>query len=150
MPSHLINRDRDKWEPLFAIASQLGIQYYERLIKIVADQPVVEDESYGAEFLRRSKKVYDTGLHAGPVKYGDLIRSVNNHPNEEFNPFSNWNKDQIDDERWIRPRQLTALLKSYSTKLIPKTHRPLGGGQPIRGVQWGDILDAHERLGEGP
>ncbi len=26
MPSHLINRDRDKWEPLFAIASQLGIK----------------------------------------------------------------------------------------------------------------------------
>ena len=150
MPPHLINRDRDKWEPLFAIASQLGIQYYERLIKIVADQPVVEDESLGAEFLRWSKQVYDTGVHAGPIKYGDLIRLVNNHPNEEFNPFSNWNKDQVDEERWIRPRQLTALLKSYSTKLIPKTHRPLGGGQPIRGVQWGDILDAHERLGEGP
>ena len=145
MPPHLINRDRDKWEPLFAIASQLGIQHFERLIKIVKDQPPVEDESNGAELLRWLRRVYDSGLHSGPAKVRDLIRLVCTHPSEEFNPFVKWNKDGMGEERWIRSRQLTALLKPYGKRLEPRTHRPLDGGKPIRSIQWADILDAQER-----
>jgi len=146
MPTHLINRDRDKWEPLFAIASQLGIQYYERLIKIVQDQPPVEDESNGAELLRWLRQAYDTGLHSGPARVQDLIRLVCTYPSEEYNPFVKWNrKDGIGEEAWIRSRQFTALLKPYNKRLIPATHRPVDGGKPIRSIQWADILDAQER-----
>ena len=149
MPPHLINRDRDKWEPLFAIASQLGIQHFERLIKIVKDQPPVEDESNGAELLRWLRQVYDSGRHGGPVKVQDLIGLVCTHPSEEFNPFVKWNKDGNDEERWIRSGQFTALLKPYDKHLAPRAHRPTGG-KPIRSIQWDRILEAHKRLGEGP
>ncbi len=145
MPSHLINRDRDKWEPLFAIASQLGIQHYERLIIIVKDQPAIEDDSAGADALRRLRQVYDARLLGGPDKVKDLIELVCTHTNEEYNQFANWNKDGIGEERWIRSRQFTALLKPYGKRLIPATHRPLDGGKPITGIQWADILDAQER-----
>ena len=145
MPPHLINRDRDKWEPLFAIASQLGLQHYERLIKIVKDQPAIEDDSAGADALRRLRQVYDTELRGGPDKVQDLIRLVNTHPNEEYNQFANWNKDGIGEERWIRSRQFTALLKPYGKRLIPATHRSRDSGTPITGIQWADILDAQER-----
>ena len=145
MPPHLINRDRDKWEPLFAIASQLGIQHYERLIEIVKDQPAIEDDSAGADALRRLRQVYDTRLLGGPDKVQDLIRLVCTHPNEEYNQFANWNKDGIGEERWIRSRQFTALLKPYGKRLVPATHRSRDGGKPITGIQWVDILDAQER-----
>jgi len=145
MPSHLINRDRDKWEPLFAIASQLGVQHYERLIKIVKNQPAIEDDSAGADALRRLRQVYDARLLGGPDKVKDLIELVCTHTNEEYNQFANWNKDGIGEERWIRSRQFTTLLKPYGKRLIPATHRSRDSGTPITGIQWADILDAQER-----
>ena len=146
MPDHLINRDRDRWEPLFAIASLLHGDWYNRLLEIVQKEPPVIDESYGAEALRWLRRVYDTGMHTGPDKLNDLVRLVCTHPSDEYNPFSKWNaKHGIGEDAWIRARQFAGLLKPFGKRLIPSTHRPVDGGKPIRGIQWADILDAQER-----
>jgi len=139
MPDHLINRDRDRWEPFFAIASVVGGDWYHRCLQMVNNEVPIVEESQGVELLRRLPEVYNSGKYETPIKTMDLVGLVCDHHFEDGNLYRTWNpKKGIGQAGWITPRQFNALLRPFG--LIPQTHR-VPAGKSITGYRWGDILN---------
>ena len=141
MPDHLINRDRDRWEPFFAIASVVGGDWYNRCLQMVKNEVPIVEESLGVELLRCLVKIYNSGNYAGAIKTKDLVRLLCRHEFEDGNSYRTWNsKQDIGEAGWITSREFNKLLRPFGKQTIPATHR-VPSGDPITGYQWGSILD---------
>lgn len=147
MPEHLINRDRDRWEPLFAIASVAGVEWYGRVREIVENQPPVIDDSLGAQLLQAITRAIRRSNHkvTDAPSTRDLIESVCNEDGRDYNPFARYGvKNRGTDGRdpWINEREFCGLLKPYG--LATSIHY-VAGTKRKRGWNLAEVMDAQDR-----
>lgn len=158
LPKHLIGRDRDKWLPLFAIASVAGSEWLERIRRYALEE--LDDSNQLTDSTQILKAVQD--IHFDWDRYsprspkdtkvttGDLCQLLAQWTDEDGRkPYAKWNKGVDSEDRIIRSNQLTRLLGSFvnarGNRLSTEGHRSKFDGNRTRGYLWADLIDAADR-----
>jgi|TARA_B100000315_G_scaffold221841_1_gene225500 hypothetical protein len=151
MPDYLYNRDRDKWEPLYAIASVAGEKWLERVRDIsleVKDDEVLTDET---KLLKAIQDIYhDWNEYSRGAERdtkttpAELCRLLCMWEDEDgWRPYANFNKVYHEEDKTIKSEQLTKRLRSF--KLKTEGHRSSIDKDRTRGYLWKDLLDTADR-----
>jgi hypothetical protein len=151
MPSYIQRRDRDKWESLFAIASVLGEKWLERVQRISLE--VKQDDVLTREttLLKDIQDIYyDWNDYSGEerdnkVANAELSQLFHKWTDEDgYKPFIHYNKGYTEKEKYIRPDQVSKILRSFGLKT--ESHRSLFDKEDRRrGYLWGLLLDRADR-----
>jgi hypothetical protein len=151
MPSYIQRRDKDKWESLFAIASVLGEKWLERVQRISLE--VKQDDVLTKEttVLKDIQDIYyDWNDYSGEerdnkVANAELSQLFHKWTDEDgYKPFIHYNKGYTEKEKYIRPDQVSKILRSFGLKT--ESHRSLFDKEDRRrGYLWGLLLDRADR-----
>ncbi|MGB5939866.1 MAG: DUF3631 domain-containing protein [Rhodanobacter sp.] len=138
-PVGLGDRAQDCWEPLLAIADEVGGEWPRRARAAALALHGVEEEtpSIGVELLRDIKTVFDE-RGASRIASKELLRALTD---DEETPWSTWNRGKP-----LTVRQLAARLSDFG--ITPKTTR-LPGGQQLKGYVLAEFADAFARYLSG-
>ena len=151
MPSYIQNRDRDKWEPFFAIASVLGDKWLERVHRISLE--VKQDDVLTQEttLLKAIQDIYcnwneysrgaELDTKVTPAELCHLLRMWEDE--DGWRSYANYNKAYEEEEKRIKSKQLTKSLRSF--KLVTEGHRSSLDGGRERGYLWKDLLETADR-----
>ena len=151
MPEYLYNRERDKWLPLFAIASAAGGDWLERIRQYSleakdSDQQLTDH----TRILKATQDIYmDWDAYSveprdSKIVPPDFCRLLAKWKDEDgYQPYARFYKSSDPDERVIRTDALLKLLRPYTKTEghrsdFDKTDRK-------RGYLWGKLLDAADR-----
>ena len=157
LPKHLIGRDRDKWLPLFAIASVAGNKWLDRIRRYALEE--LDDSNQLTDSTQILKAVqdiyfnwdrYSVKLRDTKVTTGNLCKLLAKWTDEDGRkPYAKWNNGVDLEDRIIRSKQLTGLLGSFinarGKSLSTEGHRSMFDGDRTRGYLWADLIDASDR-----
>ncbi len=118
MPAAVINRARDNWRPLFAVANLVGSDWPE-LVRAAADHAIEEEKEYADESLglklirdcidiiKRRGRMIDGEIHLQSTALRDELVGIDDAPWAHFK-----------NDKPISPRSIAFILKPY--KIIPR------------------------------
>lgn len=129
------DRAQDCWEPLLAIADEVGGEWPRRARAAALALHGVEEEtpSIGVELLRDVKTVFDE-RGASRIASKELLRAL---IDDEETPWSTWNRGKP-----LTVRQLAARLSEFAIR--PKDAR-LPGGAKLKSYMLADFREAFRR-----
>jgi hypothetical protein len=113
----IINRVRDNWRPLFAIADVIGEDWPERIREAAADLTPNDSESTGPMVLTDIKAALDT-KGAERLASADYCEALNAM---EGRPWAEWKAGHSASPKPLTPNQLARLLKPFH--IYPETLR---------------------------
>ena len=151
LPDHLLGRDGDIWEPLFAIAVALGGNWYEKVCALVEDEPQKLDEGGNAQFWVATTDLLNRLRNSGYVEAflpaAEYATGLADWEDENgIRPYAEYHDTFSVDKRRIQANDIRNLLRPYGIKCIQ--HRT-STGQNRRGFRVIELMDAVERqLGE--
>ena len=143
MPKELINRDRDKFKPLFALAEVIGGAWPERLQKAVLslyDREGQEEKELGVQLLADIRELFrnfDRDL-VGIASWELALLLVSDMP--EDRPWSTFDKGNE-----ITQKQLAALLAPFEIRPDQLWIKVQEIGQKVRGYRFNDFKDPFQR-----
>ena len=152
LPPFIMNRSRQKWLPLFAIASVVGGKWMERVIKLAdEDNDQASELNDGTKVLLAVQQIYNGWDRYSPDKPLDvkiippeLSRLLAKWKDEDgFQPYAKFHKGADPDERVIRSNDLMKLLRPYVRTREFRSRFNMD--DRTRGFVWGDLLDAADR-----
>jgi Protein of unknown function (DUF3631) len=113
----IINRIRDNWRPLFAIADVVGSDWPERIREAAADLTPQESESTGPTLLADIKQAFDDKAvdRLASAEICEVLNAM------EGRPWADWKASHGASPRPLAPNQLARLLKAFH--IAPDTLR---------------------------
>jgi hypothetical protein len=150
MPESLINRRADCWEPFFAIAVELGGDWYEKIYEMAMSEPVEDDTSVDVMVFKAIKKILDQrqfdGRDDSAIGAAALALETADWVDENgVRPFATFNPGRDESETRIKDRDLIKILKSYDVK-PPYPHRSrIDATKTFRGFNTLELYDACDR-----
>ena len=120
--SGIINRIRDNWRPLFAIADVIGEEWPERIREAAAVLTAQDSESTGPLLLADIKAEFDTKKVDRLASTGicDVLNAL------EGRPWADWKASKNASPKPLTPNQLARLLKAFrngDVRITPETLR---------------------------
>ena len=150
MPESLINRRADRWEPFFAIAVELGGDWYDKIYELSMSEPVEDDTSVDVMLFKATKKILDKRQFEGrddiAIGAATLALELADWVDENgVRPFATFNPGRDESETRIKDRNLIKILKSYDVK-APTVHRSrIDATKLFRGLNTLELYDACDR-----
>jgi putative DNA primase/helicase len=134
LPDALNDRQQDNWEPLLAIASCAGPEWFDRATQAALKLSIEADSltNSGNELLADIQEIFET-KNKDKITTSELISAL---VNDEEKSWATYNRGNP-----LSPRQLANLLKPYGIQ--PRTVRMLG--MTPKGYYRDDFADAFSR-----
>ena len=147
IPTDLINRRADCWEPFFAIAVALGGNWYERILKLIDSEPQKLDEGGSPMFWEATNEIL-TDLRASgyeerfiqAAQYAKLLAEWVDE--NGIRPYAEYHNVFSMDGKKIQANDLYDFLRPYD---IFSTQRKTKSGKNRRGFLILELMDAVDR-----
>ena len=113
LPEHVINRQRDRWTPIFKLAQACGPEWEQRALHALATEHSDKDPEAGEELLEAVRKVFDE-LGVDKISTRTLIKML---CRDEDSRWANWkwrNREQPD--KCVDGIIIARLLKTFLIK----------------------------------
>jgi len=127
MPKEAMNRRRDKWEPLFAIAEMAGAPWQDWVTRAMGLEFRSESQAREIQLLADIRDILSRGVYDPGIFTDELIHELSSDPERGWADYNFRGRDRR--ERRINPRQLANLLRAF--KCQPETLRR--GDQRLKG-----------------
>jgi hypothetical protein len=147
LPDHLLGRDGDIWEPLFAIAVVLGGNWYEKVCGLVEDEPQKLDEGGTALFWTATNDILTalraSGYNEDIIQPADYAKRLAEWEDENgIRPYADYHVVYSMDGKRIQANDIRNILRPYGIKSIQKK---LTTGKNWRGFLIIELMDAVDR-----
>jgi len=127
MPKEAMNRRRDKWEPLFAIAEMAGAPWQDWVTRAMGLESRGESQAREIQLLADIRDILSRRAYHPGIFTDELIIELSSDPEWGWADYNFRGGDRR--ERRINPRQLANLLRAF--KCQPETLRR--GDQRLKG-----------------
>ena len=150
-PSHLINREQDKWESMFVLAACVGGDWFQSMEKAELSQPDPTGDKAGVQMLADIRAILnlldlnarDTGgIHTELLR--DCLLHLDNGEiveEPEENRWRDYNFTKKFDERFISNRQVNNILAQFlkGKKAVPVRLPENLSMSPVKHVRWDGV-----------
>ena len=124
--SHLLGREADIWEPLFAIAVALGGNWYEKVCGLVEDEPQKLDEGGTTMFWEATRYIVNqlraSGYKEDIIQPADYAKRLAEWEDENgIRPYADYHNVYSMDGKRIQANDIRNILRPYGIKSIHQT-----------------------------
>ena len=152
LPPFIVNRGRDKWKPLFAIASVVGGKWVKHLTDIADDETALSNElTDGTQVLLAIQTINEDWEQYSPNEPRDskiaphkLAKLLTKWADESgLKPYARFHQAHDPEDRHITKQDLFKLLRPY---VRPKNNRSrFDTNDRSSGYEWAELLDVADR-----
>jgi hypothetical protein len=152
LPKFIVNRGRQKWLPLFAIANLLGGKWIAHLEELAADDTALEELNDGTQALLALQTINEEWATYSPSKPRDSKIAANDaaelmlkwKDENGVMPYQLFHSGYSPDEKKLIGKDLFGLLRPFGVKTKNNRSR-FNPDDRSSGFEWADILDSADR-----